>query len=57
MEDRQKSVSLLKQGIETLQVDHQQNSENEKGLSENLRKLKEENDRLRRDKVEELDKN
>ena len=48
-------IKELEQAILIIKKGFEENQENERGLGDNLRKLKDENDRFRRDKVELLD--
>ena len=54
-EQKQMTIDAQKLQIEKLEASIHQGKEDEKGLAENLRKLKDENDRLRREKVENLE--
>lgn len=56
-EEKEREMIELDKALNNVKTERHQTSENEKGLAENLRNLKEENDRLRRDKCEGLDAN
>jgi hypothetical protein len=55
-EAKEKVIQQLKLDLERHQSEKQQTNQTELGLGENLRKLNDEADRLRREKIEGLEK-
>jgi hypothetical protein len=55
VKQKNEHIRELEQAMLVVKKEFEHNLENEKGLGDNLLKMKEENDRFRRDKVELLD--